>query len=219
MLLSSGLSFAGKGLKTLKFAEENVFVPERLGKVKLSHNGKRFLAKQKGQRTKIQNCFVDKTIRGVSQERLAKLMDCGYLSLNQTDDGEFTLKHNVRGPGGGPVLATLFYWATKVGLYSAIGGAVAGSTAAVVVTGGAAAPAVAGLGAAVGTGIGTAAASAAIGGAVVSTAVAGSAAATAAVGGTALAVGAGAGGAAGVIAAIEAAAIAAAAIGAAAGPF
>ena len=162
---------------------------------------------------------TDKCLRGRSTKDIAKRALLGKFKVSKLDNGEYVVRSHGELKGGGPVLAGLFYWATKVGLYGAFAGAVAGSTAAVAVTGGAAAPAVAGLGAAIGTAVGTAAASAAIGGAVVTSAVAGTATVAAAVGGTALAVGATAGGAVGFITAIEAASIAAGAIGMAAGPF
>ncbi len=159
MLLSGGLSHAGK---SLKYPSSRVRSAEKMGILKLSHDGNHFNVKRNGARTKIENYYVDKSVRGMSQERLAKLMDHGYMSIGQLDDGQYTLKSNVRGEAGGPALGAAAYVVTKGILYGLLGAGVVGAT---VATGGAAAGAV-------GVAVGTGAAIGSIGGAVLGTAVA-----------------------------------------------
>ena len=105
-------------------------------------------------------------ITGTEKEKvLADLFGRGYIAVNQTDDGEYTLRAHIRAPGGGPIAGIVAYWVTKSLCY---GTAAAGATAIVVSTGGlagAATGAVAGgAAAAIGGGAGAAVAGGAIAG-------------------------------------------------------
>ncbi len=196
--------------------EVAVMKPSHLAALRLMHENGKFSVEREGKSEVIPSHDVSKNIRAISSEKLAKFVEkAGYLSIHQSDNGEFSVQEHVRGPGGGPVLAWTFYCATKIGIYGALAGAVAGTTVAVVATGGAAAPAVGAgagaLGSAVG-GLAGAGTAATLGTGAVAGAVATSATATAAVAETAMAVGA-AGGAGGAIAAVEALALAAFAAG------
>lgn len=212
----------------LEFPSERVRQTASI-KGRLFYDKEGFFVRKDKEDVRIKKYDTDKLLRGRSVNDMAKYTLLGKVRLAELDSGEYTVQAQGELKGGGPVLASVFYWGTKIGLYSAIAGAAAGTVAATVATAGGAAPLAAGAGAVVGEGflaattgvaVGTGIASTAlsVGGAGVAAAVGSSAAATAVVAETTVAVGA-AGGAAGVITAIEAAAIAAGAFGAACGPF
>ncbi len=74
-------------------------------------------------------------VRDITKKQLKSFLKGGYFSLNQMDDGEFSLKTKGRIVGGGPLFGTAAYWITKSLCY-AVGFAAIGGT--VVTTGGAA---------------------------------------------------------------------------------
>lgn len=115
LLISTGASFANE----FEIGESSVFVPGRLGKLGLSHDGSRFNVTKDGERVTIPSHWTDKNMRNISQERLAKFLEKGYLSVNQMDNGEYTLKANVRGNGGGPILGQVLGWGVRIGSWSA----------------------------------------------------------------------------------------------------
>lgn len=200
IFLVSNMSFAGG----LELQESSVFVPHNLGSVSLLHDAEGFHAIKNGRAYDVQKCFTDKQLRNVSSEQLREFLKQGYIAVNQMSDGEFSLQAHGRLVGGGPVTASILYWATKSLCY---GTAVAAASTAVVATGGAAAGALTTAGVAVATG-GAGVGAAAVSGAIAATA-----------GGTALAVEAttgtivAAGGLAGAVAAVETASMGAFAFG------
>jgi hypothetical protein len=167
----------------------------------------------------IQRCYMDKELRGISSDKLAKYVAAGArLQVSKLDgnDHEYTLKLNGKLNGGGPITANALYWITKSVCWGGVGAAAtagaAGVAASVAATGGTAGLAI---GAAVnagasvivaGTGAGTVAAGAAA--AAIGTS---AAATTTAV--TITAATASAGGAIGVVTAIESASLGAFAFG------
>jgi hypothetical protein len=204
--------------------EVPVMKPSHLAALRLMHENGKFSVVQEGKSEVIPSHDVSKSIRSISSEKLAKfLAKAGYLSLHQYNNGEYSVREHVRGEGGGLGLAWAFYCATKIGIYGAIAGAVAGTTAAVVASGGTAAPLLGAAGSTLGTavgGIAGASTAATLGTAAVAGAVATSTTATTAVAGTVLAVGVTGGAtAAGSIALIEGIAMTAFAAGLAMGPF
>lgn len=87
----------------IKLSRNAVFVPERLGALDLLHDDNGFKVEKNGEIHTIQNCFVEKEIRGISKDKLARLLVAGaYLSLNGIDDGnDYSLRLNGRLNGGG----------------------------------------------------------------------------------------------------------------------
>lgn len=163
--------------KSMHIEPQSVFVPNKLGTLKLSHGKKGFCVHQDDKKHIIQKYFTDPTVRNMTKEQLKRFLEIGYLSLNQLDNGEFSLKANGRINGGGPVLGAAAYWVTKslcyaVGL-TAVGVTVAAGGAAVVATGGTAAPVLASAttlaGGAVTTAVGTTAIAAGTGAAIATT--------------------------------------------------
>jgi len=197
----------------------SVRVPERLGELDLYHSKKGFYVRQDDTKHIIKKCFTDPILRDVTKTQLKSFLTAGYLTINQMDSGEYSVRAKMRLNGGGPILGTIAYWVTKSLCY---GTAVAAVGTVTVATGGALGAAVGGAAAVGGTVVtGTAITTTAIGttagvitgGAVTATAVTtgagvvGGAIAGAGLGGQAALVTAGAvtsaGGIAGTIAAVE----------------
>ena len=186
--------------------------------MQLTHKGNDFFVENENETSLIQRAFIDKELRGISEERLAKLAAAGaYLKLNKMEDSDdYTLRLGGRLNGGGPVTANALYWITKSLCWGGVGAAatagaatVAAATVASGGTAGIAVGAALNAGATVaiaGTGAGTLAAGA------TAAAIGTSAAATSAAG---LATGAiaTAGGTTGLVAFIEAASVSAFGLG------
>lgn len=157
---------------------KSVFIPTDLGKVNLFHGKKGFSVYENDKKHTIQKCFTDKMVRDLSKEQLKAFLEVGYISINQMNNGEFSLKAKGRINGGGPLLGSAAYWVTKSLCYAvgitAVGVTTAGAVTAVVATGGALAPALAGTtaiaGTTVATAVGTTAAAAGTGAAFATTA-------------------------------------------------
>lgn len=90
-------------------------VPERLGQLTLIHTNNSFYVDRDDDDApqQIQNCFLDKELRGISSEKLEKFLDVGYVSLSQMSDGQYSLQAHVRGNGGGPGGATAGFYLGK----------------------------------------------------------------------------------------------------------
>ena len=156
-IFSMQLDLVKSDAKKVQIQPTFVFVPNRLGSVDLYHGKKGFSVIQDNKKHQIQKHFTDPMVRDITKKQLEAFLDAGYLSINQMNDGTFSLKANGRVKGGGPVLGTIAYWVTKTVCY---GTAVAAVGTVTVATGGA-------LGAAVG--VGTAATTVGIGSTVVAT--------------------------------------------------
>jgi hypothetical protein len=204
--------------------DQFVRVPERLGSLKVSHDEDTFYIWQSRERHYVNLFDIDPILRKPSQEKFQEFFKRNYIEVNQCDDGSYIIRAKVRTLGGGPILASLFYWGTKTLCY--------GTAAAAVGTGLATAtPIIVGAATAVAGSTGGAAAGAAIG--VASTSVAGTTAAAMATPGAIAVAGAistsaalsadavaitastvaTSGGIAGAVAAVEGAALGAASIG------
>jgi hypothetical protein len=85
----------------------SVFVPDKLGSVELYHNKKGFYVKQDNEKHLIKKYFTDPIVRDITKKQLNAFLKNGYLSLNQMNDGEFSLKASGRLNGGGAVGAVI----------------------------------------------------------------------------------------------------------------
>jgi hypothetical protein len=98
----------------------------------------------------IQRCYMDKELRGISADRLAKFAAAGgYLQVSELkgNNHEYTLKLKGRLNGGGPVLGNILYWGVKAlgyGVPATVATASVAAVAAPLVAAGGAAGAVAG---------------------------------------------------------------------------
>ncbi len=86
--------------------------------MQLTHKGNDFFVENENETSLIQRAFIDKELRGISEERLAKLAAAGaYLKLNKMEDSDdYTLRLGGRLNGGGPL-----FGAFLAGLAKAIG--------------------------------------------------------------------------------------------------
>ena len=141
----------------------------------LIHEGNDFRVESDTESHHIQRCYVDKELRGISSDKLAKLTATGaYLKLIRfNESNDYALHLNGRLNGGGIILGNILYWATKGVAYGAPA-AIAVSSVAV-----AAVPLVT-----VGGTVGAVSAATAASGAAVITGTAGAAVATTAAAGT-----------------------------------
>ena len=102
-------------------------------KASLFHDGKGFKVGEAGEFKNVPNYLIDKNLRNVNSAQLSKMLGTGYLTLNKNSEGNFTIKHNGRLKGGGPLSGAIAYWVTKTLCY---GTAVAAAGTVVVATGG-----------------------------------------------------------------------------------
>ncbi len=107
--------------------------PHYMADTQLYHGKKGFVVVQDGEKQIIEKVLMDKTAREITKKNLKPFLKSGFLVLNQTGDGKFTLKAHHRLPGGGPVLGTIMYWLTKSACYAV---ALTGVTTIAVTTGG-----------------------------------------------------------------------------------
>lgn len=113
----------------------SVKVPEYLGSLDLYHSNKGFYVRQDDKKFEIKKYFTDPMLRNITKTQLKAFLTEGYLSINQMNDGEYSLKAKGRIVGGGPALGVAAYWVTKSLCYAvgfvAIGGATAATGGAV----------------------------------------------------------------------------------------
>lgn len=62
--------FAFGPLEAIQLGKSDVFIPSKLGNVKLFHNQDGFYVEKDGDICSVQNCFVDKAIRNISTKQL-----------------------------------------------------------------------------------------------------------------------------------------------------
>jgi len=113
LMLSVALSQAG-GMEVPSLRSS------KLAALRLIHENKSFRVMDNDGTQEVPACWVDKEVRSVSTERLAKMLGHGYLSVNKMCNGEFSVKASVRGEGGLLITATVFYWGAKVVCYGPI---------------------------------------------------------------------------------------------------
>lgn len=122
----------GAWLEEIK--KPSVFIPIRLGDMKLYHSDKGFRVYDKnGNKSKIENVFLDPVIRNITRHELSMLLQTGYLVMDRNTNGDFSLKATVRTVGAGPLFGKIMYWATKSVCYGVL---IAGAGAIVVFGGG-----------------------------------------------------------------------------------
>jgi hypothetical protein len=112
--------------------KEQVFAPSRLGEVELYHGEKGFHVLKDDKKYVIQKYFTDPIVRDITKEQLNAFLESGHLSLNQMNDGEYSLKAKGRVNGGGPLFGKFMYWTTKTLCYAVL----AAGVGAIAITGG-----------------------------------------------------------------------------------
>lgn len=158
-------------LNQLQLTKVAVFASHKLSGVDLFHAKDGFHVAKNNQLKKIEPCFIDKSLRVLTEKQIRGFQKHGYFELNELSDGNYSLKARVRGQGGGPLTGSFLYWITKATAY---GGIAAAGGSAVFATGGAAAAALGGgsaatfVGGAAAAGIGYGASGTALGAAMTS---------------------------------------------------
>ena len=111
---SLSLCFASDSL--LEVQENSTFVPQHLGKVRVTHDEQGFHVIKDDTKYDVKKYFVDSSVRDLTSEQLSKFLKVGYLSVGKIEDQDFSLKAHVRGPGGGPLLGVVAGLGTVVGI-------------------------------------------------------------------------------------------------------
>ena len=106
LMLSVALSQAG-GMEVPSLRSS------KLAALRLIHENKSFRVMDNDGTQEVPACWVDKEVRSVSSERLARMLGHGYLSVNKMSNGEFSVKASVRGEGGGPILGQIGLWGVR----------------------------------------------------------------------------------------------------------
>ncbi len=105
------------------------------GAINLYRNNKDFFIEKNSNLYVIKRCWLDKKLREVPADKIAKFLAASYIVVNQLNDGQFTINSNVRGLGGGPQLAIAVNIGTRIVGYTSliitvVGGIIVGASVA-----------------------------------------------------------------------------------------
>ena len=106
-----------------------VFSPSSLGEITVSHDDSNFYVWSNDQRYQVNYYDLDPILRNPCKEKLQKFFKQHYIAVSQCDNGDFIIKSRVRTRGGGPILASAFYWGTKAVCYGTAGAAIGAGVA------------------------------------------------------------------------------------------
>lgn len=108
--------YAGEGIKI------NPIVSHKLGNIELYHHNGNFKVFQNNKvHVVAHHNVVDKQIRSIDSKKLSFFLNHGHIQVSQNNQGDFILRSNVHGLGGGHATGKLFGVITKFGGYAAIG--------------------------------------------------------------------------------------------------
>lgn len=96
---------------------KQIFVPNHLGLLELYHGKNGFYVRQDDKKYEVKKYFTDPLVRDVSEKQLKNFLKNGYISLNQMNDGEFSLKAKGRVNGGGALGASIGAFLGKAAVY------------------------------------------------------------------------------------------------------
>lgn len=102
---------------------EQCYIPERLGRCALAHNGDDFQVLTDTEIRNVHRYDIPEPLRDMSQERIFEFLQKGYLRVSKAGD-DYRLSYHPRLRGGGPVLAAIVYGTTKAVCYGAIAGGI-----------------------------------------------------------------------------------------------
>lgn len=89
-----------------------LFIPGVNKNLKVTYENRDFyVIDAKGLKTPIQRAYLDKELRGVSEDTLQKMLDIGYLTLNKFGE-DYSIKFSSRLRGGGPFGAVAVFFTT-----------------------------------------------------------------------------------------------------------
>jgi len=95
----------------------SVRVPKRLGNLDLYHSKKGFYVREDDKKHTIKKYYTDPVVRNMTKTELKSFLTAGYLSINQMNDGEYSLKANGRLVGGGALGASIGAFLGKAAVY------------------------------------------------------------------------------------------------------
>jgi len=101
----------------MRIEERSMFVPEKLGKMELYHNKQGFYVHKDDQKIKIKKYFTDPMVRDLDKKQLKAFLEGGYLTINQMEGGELSLKSKIRLEGSGVLGATIGAFLGKAAVY------------------------------------------------------------------------------------------------------
>ncbi len=102
-------------VELIELSADAIQAPRDLGPFKLLQTQNSFLIAHEGRLSVVQNHNIDKDIRGISTDDLKTFVtkDNGYIKVNRTSNGDFTLASQMRLPGGGIGGAWAGSWAGR----------------------------------------------------------------------------------------------------------
>jgi hypothetical protein len=101
-------------IPTIASAMQSLHMPSDLDVRSVSYHNNKWIAQTNNGSAPIQPCFVDKAIRNIPQDKLAKLLSMGaYLRLNKLSNDELALHLEGRLQGGGIFGANAGFFAGK----------------------------------------------------------------------------------------------------------
>lgn len=110
MILSCGNISAGQ------IDSQSLAIPRGLAGIKVYNDEGGFLVQDHNKLHIVQPCYMDKELRGISNEKLARLLTAGaYIKVDKNSKDQYELKMNGRVKGGGVVMGKIGFWVTKIG--------------------------------------------------------------------------------------------------------
>lgn len=79
----------------------------------VGHTGKYWTVTENDRSYRVGRESLDGTLRNINKTNLSRFMQKGRISAHKLNDGTYMLRGHVNGVGGGPLVATAFYWGTK----------------------------------------------------------------------------------------------------------
>ena len=114
----SPTSTTSNAIESFVIPNENLFIPNSVGKMKVWHNENGFhILNGTNAKQSINRFDVDEELRNMSTTQLKRFLDVGYLSVSPIgDEDEYAIKAKVRGLGGGPIFGLI----TGIGVVAGI---------------------------------------------------------------------------------------------------
>ncbi|MCA9770380.1 hypothetical protein KC460_03350 [Candidatus Dependentiae bacterium] len=113
---------------SMQIEKKHLSVPGRLGNISVFKTDNGFEVEEANStRVAVPSYRISKDIRNMKTHQLASFIRNGYIAVNQSTDGEYSLDMRRRLNAGGPILATALYGITKGACYAV--GLVAGGAA------------------------------------------------------------------------------------------
>lgn len=120
LLLVALITSASYSMDRVLVKRESVHVPGRLGNVDLYRTSDGYQIEKDGELFTVQDHRVSPLLKKFGPNTINRFLENGYISINQSNEGSYSLDGNVRVKGGGPILGTIMYVGTHVVSYTAL---------------------------------------------------------------------------------------------------